>query len=284
VAGESSRNIQGMGESARTADLEQIARDSADAFGQLASAVSGVMGGLAQLASMEQRRHEERVRNLRDERASNRDTLRTASRDFAANQAEMTALERQGAAAELAMLQQSTQAKNANIRAIEKEEERAAKKAFRRTQDLQKAAAKIDAARNAVVLTGAMAYLGPGAPFAAAGIATGQLLTQLAIINATQPPKFHFGTRGQGQQAVGIPGQEYTATLERGEEVISRRAMQVPGAREIVAALERSQRPPAMGAPTLVIGDQQADAIAARANRPLSRLTRGTATAGRGRR
>ena len=282
-AAEASAGIASMNEEGSRTVLSVTAQEAAHAFGVLAGATNEVLGSLEQLASQEQERHTERIRNLRSERAANRSTLRDATRDFEASRSDMTAAEVQAAQAELEMLAQSTAAKNANIRAIEKEEERAVLKAFRRTKSLQIAQATISAATNAVILTGALAYLTWGAPVAATGIAVGQLAAELAVIASVKPPKFHRG-HTPGNQPHGISGEEYSATLERGEAVVSRRAMQVPGAREIVAELERSQRPAMSGSAPVVIGDMQADALAARANRPLSRLNRGAATAGRYRR
>ncbi len=254
----------------------------AQALTHFASSIGPVLAGMGQLAGMEARRHAERVRNLQDERSENRRSLQDQVADYEASKADMTAAERQAAQMAIAMAQQSTQATNANIRDIEKEQKRATLAAYKRQKGLQKAQAVIDAARNAVVLTGAMAYLGPFAPAAGAGIAAAGLATQIAVINATPPPKFHTGTTSAGgQNPADIPGQAFGATLERGEAVVSRRGMSTPGAREIIQALE-ANRAPSFGPQSVRIGDVEADMLTMRQNRPYAPAIRGRAMAGTG--
>jgi hypothetical protein len=229
----------------------------------LADAFSPILGNLAQLAAIEQRQHEARVQQLRDQRAESRETYRDAVNAFNDAQSDLTAAEQAAQRDYLSRLKQSEDAKREQIRAVEREEKRAAMEAFRRQKELQIAQATIDAARNAVVLTGSLAFLTFGAPFAAAGIALGQLTTQLALINSTPPPKFHFGTpaaSSTGGGVVGIPGAEVPAVLEQGEGVVSR-AGRAPTGRSMVTDIE-------------------ADLLAQRLNRPYAPAIRGRALAG----
>ncbi|MFT5461079.1 MAG: hypothetical protein ACI9K2_007601, partial [Myxococcota bacterium] len=152
AAAEASRSIASMGDPEGGGGLPPIpqwAKDAVAGLMEVAGAVQGMAGDLEQLASMEQRRHQERASNLKNERKDNRRTVRDMVREYEAGRESMTAAEQQAAEAEIAMATQSMKATNANIRAIEKEEERAAMKSYKRVKALQIAAATIDAARNA---------------------------------------------------------------------------------------------------------------------------------------
>lgn len=261
--------------------LEELPR-VADAALAVAGAISPILGNLAQLQRAEQRQHEDRVQQLRDQRALSREVYRDALADYEDSREGMTEAERAAQEDYLQRLKQSEAAKRAQIRELEKEEQRAARQAFRRQQDLQVGQAVIDAARNAVVLTGSMAYLGPFAPAAAASIAGAQLATQIAVIKSQEPPKFHFGTSAaaasQGRGPLDIAGRAFNTRLEEGEGVVSRRGMATPGARDIVEALNRGLQP--LASPAVHIGDAQADQLTARQNRPYAPGIRGRAMAG----
>lgn len=245
----------------------------------LADAFSPILGNLAQLAAIEQRQHEARVQQLRDQRAESRETYRDAVNAFNESQADLTAAEQAAQRDYLSRLKQSEDAKREQIRAVEREERRAANDAFKRQKALQIAQATIDAARNAVVLTGSLFYLGFGAPAAAIALAAGQLTTQLALIEATPPPKFHFGTpaaSSTGGGVVGIPGAEVPAVLEQGEGVVSRRGMATPGMAELVEAVNAGRAPTGRS----MVTDIEADLLAQRLNRPYAPAIRGRALAG----
>lgn len=284
AAAEASRTIQGIGAPANggPTPMQQFFEDVekvADALGFLQSSLSPILSDLATLAGIEQRQHEDRVAQLRDQRALSRDVYQSAVADYQASREDMTAAEQAAAEDYLSRLKQSEDAKRAQIREIEREEKKAAREAFKRQKELQIAQATIDAARNAVVLTGSLSFLTFGAPFAAAGIALGQLKTQLAIIEATPPPKFHFGTPGasaSGGGIVGIPGAEVPAVLEQGEGVVSRRGMATPGMAELVAAINEGRAP----AGRSTVTDTEADMLAQRLNRPYAPAIRGRALAG----
>lgn len=245
----------------------------------LADSFSPILGNLAQLAAIEQQQHEDRVAQLREQRAESRATYRDAVNAFKESQADLTAAEQAAQLDYLARLKQSEDAKRQQIREVEREEKRAALEAFRRQKALQIAQATIDAARNAVVLTGSLFYLGFGAPFVAASIAGGQLATQLALINTTPPPKFHFGTpaaSSTGGGVIGIPGAEVPAVLEQGEGVVSRRGMATPGMAELVEAVNAGRAPTGRS----MVTDIEADLLAQRLNRPYAPAIRGRALAG----
>jgi len=167
------------------------------------------------------------------------------------------------------------------IKKLEKLSEAAALKSFKVQQASQKAQAIIDGARAALALIPAFAFLGPGAPFAAATIATAATSTQLAVISAQKPPDFptgglvadrlpggaaangdHFAisaqasegiVTGRGMDALGRDGLDAINTqgggggntfiLKLNEQVIARAILGVPGlARQIVGELQAEMR------------------------------------------
>lgn len=206
-----------------------------EAATQLADAVGGqLLGGLTQLADIQQRQAEQAVSALEAQEDAVRDRYRTEVAEAKAAVAATTGAERQAAEYELALLESRRAARLQAIEEQQRAEQKAARDAFKRSQSLQRAAAIIEAARAAVSLIPAFALLGPGAPIAAAAVAAAGLDVQLRVINSAEPPKFAFG----GQ--VGGPlhaGGDVPALLERGEAVVSNRGMAQPGAREIVEAL-----------------------------------------------
>tara|TARA_R110000824_G_scaffold123456_2_gene281343 strand:+ start:3207 stop:5321 length:2115 start_codon:yes stop_codon:yes gene_type:complete len=108
-------------------------------------------------------------------------------------------------------------------------------KAFRSQKAAQKSLAIIDAARSAVSLTAAMAYLGPFAPLMAAGIAGSGLNTQLAVINAQSPPDFPVG--GPVGDRIGSVSADHVPILATPSEgVVTARGMDALG-REGLASI-----------------------------------------------
>ena len=264
--------------------MEKFAEDMEKASGVanlMASSITPIINNVATLASMEQRQHEDRVANLRTQRAESRETYRDALREFSENRDSMTDHERAVAEFELAQLKIDEENKRELIREREREAKQAARDGYKRTQALQIAAAVIESARNAIALTSAYVPIaGPYAPLVATGVAAAQLGTQIAIIQGTPPPKFHFGTSssaGANQGPSGIPGAEFAATLEQGEGVVSRRGMATPGMEELVAMVNSGQAPTMQRS----VSDTEADLLARRLNRPYAPSIRGRAEAGR---
>jgi len=247
-----------------------------------AEALTPLMGNLQQLAAIEQRQHEERVRQLRDQRALSRQVYQDAANAYEQSRHDMTASERAAQEDYLARLAQSEAAKRKQMREFEQEERAAAMKAYRRQKALQLVQIAIDSARNAVALTAAFAYAGPWAPVIATGIATAQGTTAALLVDSQPPPQFHFGTTavsaslsGNGG-AVGIPGAEVPAVLEQGEGVINRRGMATPGMAELVEAVNAGRAPTGRS----MVTDIEADLLAQRLNRPYAPAIRGRALAG----
>ncbi len=119
---------------------------------------------------------------------------------------------------------------------IEADQAERIQREFKRSQDIQRVLAVIDAARAAVALIPAFAILGPGAPLAAAAVAGAGLAAQLAVINAQQPPSF---PTGGVISTGGASANHQLAYFEPGEGVASRRAMSMPGFAEALEAANR---------------------------------------------
>lgn len=119
------------------------------------------------------------------------------------------------------------------LREQEREEKRKIRASFKAQQAAQIAAAVIDAARASLSLIPAFAFLGPGAPIAAAGVAAAGLAVQLATIKG-QEPKFHRG----------LDPSERPAVLTTAEGVANGRAMADPGFRDQLRAANAGERSP----------------------------------------
>ena len=119
-------------------------------------------------------------------------------------------------------LKATGEASTFQIALVEHEQRRAVLSAFRRNKEAQIAGAIVDAARAAVSLIPSFAFLGPGAPVAAAGVAGAGLAVQIATIQQQSPPAFPTG----GVQATGGARHgHHLAYVEPGEGVANRRAM-----------------------------------------------------------
>jgi hypothetical protein len=148
--------------------------------------------------------------------------------------------------------------------------------AFKAQQAAQVALALIDGARAAISLIPAFAFLGPGAPVAAAAVAGVATAAQVAAILA-QKPKFHTG----------LDPSEMPAILTRGEGVANQRAMATPGFREQLRAANAGTAPAAsMGPVVIALNDRvlaqldaRASKLTGRARGGTIRLSAGTATA-----
>jgi hypothetical protein len=106
-------------------------------------------------------------------------------------------------------------------------------KGFKAVKQAKRGEAIVQSAMNAVALTQSLAFLGFGAPVAAAGIAGAQLMTQLAVIDAQKPPELHIGTGRVRTRGMGPD--EVPATLLEDEAVLNRRAARRMGERQIDA-------------------------------------------------
>lgn len=180
------------------------------ALGQVWAAYDAVTGAVQDLFAASDAQHQGKLDALRAERKELVESMKTMSKT-----------EREKAQIDLDGI--NTRAKN---------EKKALEKSFKAQQKLAMAMAVVDAARAAVTLIPSFAFLGPGAPFAAAATAAAGLLTQMAVIKA-EKPKFHTG---------GSPD-EIAATLTRGEAVVNPRGVAALGGSKAIEQINRGTPP-----------------------------------------
>jgi hypothetical protein len=138
--------------------------------------------------------------------------------------------------------------------------------AFKAQQAAAVANAIIDGARSAIALIPAFAYLGPGAPVAAAALAGTATAIQIASI-LSQKPKFHTG----------LDPSEIPAILTRGEGVANQRAMASPAFREQLSQANAGMAAPAMGGPVVIaLNDRVLAQLDSRTQRITGRARGGT--------
>ena len=118
----------------------------------------------------------------------------------------------------------------AGERAVQRYAKDAAMNAFRTSQDLAKAQAVGDAAAAMISLTGSMAYLGFGAPIAAAAIVAPMLVTSLNQINSNTPPSFAAGGVVGRAFGEGSTSDHVTIQADPREGIVSARGMDALGA------------------------------------------------------
>jgi hypothetical protein len=117
------------------------------------------------------------------------------------------------------------------------EERKQAYRAFQRGQELQAAGAIIEGIRSAVALIPAFAYLGPGAPVAAAAVAGTATGIALAGIYGQPAPEFPVG-RSPDHQLVGV---------QRTEGIANNRAMSDPEFADHLRRANRGERQGSQG-------------------------------------
>lgn len=157
----------------------------------------------------------------------------------------MTAVEKARAKAELASLKNNAAVAKRQARARAKDEYDAQVAGFYVQQGAQMIAATIAAGQAAVALMVPLAFLGPGAPAAAALIAAAGLVPQLAMMAIQKPPpppKFHQGRTSD----------EIEATLLRDERVVTARGAQALGGDEAIKAANAGMATP-MSAPPITL-------------------------------
>lgn len=157
-------------------------------------------------------------------------------------------LSEQEAAAERRRVDENLAAKKKAADDLAADERKAAMEAFRRSQSLAGTQAAIAAALSAVALIPSLAYLGWGAPFAAAGLAGGALATQIAVINSQQPPEFPMGLRATS------PDHPRLVAVQDGEPVLPRRSVDLLGGPTAVDRLIAGQRPGGQGPVNVYLG------------------------------
>ena len=213
-----------------------LAQQMADTASQIGSIATGVLSSFEQLNSM-------RIADLQEQAREEVDAALKANDQW--EQTQLAKIERdqeagrisdQQAAMELRNIAQQKREKDKVARSLARDERRAARKTFRANQQLQRAQAIMAAAQNAIALTPAFAFLGPGAPIAAATAAAVALAPQLAIINRQDPPEFPMGLAPTGGHS---PDHTMLAAIQPHEGVATRQAIDSIGGPQALEDLNR---------------------------------------------
>lgn len=118
-----------------------------------------------------------------------------------------------------------TDAERKQLKRLLSEKRAAALKTFRQTQQLERAAALMEAASAYMALLRSFAYLSAGAPFAAAAVVGPSLALQLAQIDAQKPPSFPTG----GMVGDRIDGDHFAIGAQRDEAILTPRGVSTVG-------------------------------------------------------
>lgn len=129
---------------------------------------------------------------------------------------------------------QTTEHEKTQLDARHRKQQQLAAKAFRENQELQIAQAAIESFQAAVALVPAFAYLGPGAPEAAALIAAESFGLAVQGIQSQSPPEFPMGRS---------PDHPIVGAIQPEEAVLSRRAVELEG-RDRIERANRGQATP----------------------------------------
>ena len=197
-------------------------------------AADAVMSGLSDVAELQSFLYEQDLAQLQDRIARREEEI------GAWKEGELSKLEAQVESGEVskkdAMLRRQEIAQEAadKKKALNErlaDEKAAILKSFRAGQQLQRGLAIVDAARAALALIPAFAFLGPLAPAGAAAVVAPALALQLATIKAQKPPEFPMGRQPLSSDHTQL------AALQPTEAVLTSRGVQAAGGAEGVAAL-----------------------------------------------
>lgn len=209
----------------KTSDAAMMAAEGIyDTGMQLATTLADVqIQALQREAQARQDVHRKALEQLETEREGIRAKVESGRMSAAAGKEEIRRINDEEKAARRANRQQA------------RAQRKALKRSFKARQALARTQAVIDAAANAVALTGALAYLGPAAPTTATAIAGGQLSTQLAIIKSQEAPKFALGGMVRDRATT----DHVMVRAEPDEGILTRRGVRSAGGPQGVDALNR---------------------------------------------
>jgi hypothetical protein len=134
---------------------------------------------------------------------------------------------------------EETKAKREALKERTKDERKALLDSFKAVQKLQRVQATVESIRAGVSLIPAFAFMGPGAPIAAAAVAGTALAAALASINAQKPPELPMGRVPEG----GSGDHPNLARVRDDEGVLTGRGVATAGGPRAVEALNRGQSP-----------------------------------------
>lgn len=180
----------------------------------IADATNSILGDLQTLAGYQidalREKDQERVERAREHNAE----VRRNAEDEVRRQLDLGIITDRLAQEKLDQIAAQEEANNRAAAERDSAAKQEAKKLFERQKAYQIAQATIHAATSAIALIPALSFLAFGAPIAAAGLAGAALATQIAVINAQQPPEF----------PTGLSPDHHLVGIQPGEPILSRRA------------------------------------------------------------
>lgn len=199
-------------------------------------AADSIVGGFQNIIDIQQQQNDAAISQLQEQMDKRREVIKEqadAEKDRVDHLVEIGALTGKEGAEQKRLINEEAKLRRQRLRERTKDERDALKKSFNAGKNLQRAAAVIDSFRAAVALIPAFAFLGPGAPIAAAAVAATGLAASVAQINSQKPPEFPMGR---------TPDHPITANVQRDEGILSRRGVASAGGASEVARLNEGQR------------------------------------------
>jgi hypothetical protein len=213
---------------------EQVGQDVLGTFDAITSVASDMLGSFTELNNMridelrEQAEQEVEAAEKANEAWYNSQTAKI-ERDLEAGR-----ISQKEAIEERKRINEEMRAKQKAANRLAKDERRAALKSWRANKTIERTQAIMGAAKNAIALTPAFAYMGVGAPIAAAALAAASLVPQLAVINRQKPPEFPMGGM--------VSPDHMLVGAQAGEGVATRRGVAAMGGPEQLARFNEGQR------------------------------------------
>jgi hypothetical protein len=213
---------------------EQVGQDVLGTFDAITSVASDMLGSFTELNNMridelrEQAEQEVEAAEKANEAWYNSQTAKI-ERDLEAGR-----ISQKEAIEERKRINEEMRAKQKAAQGLAKDERRAALKSWRANKTIERTQAIMGAAKNAIALTPAFAYMGVGAPIAAAALAAASLVPQLAVINRQKPPEFPMGGM--------VSPDHMLVGAQAGEGVATRRGVAAMGGPEQLARFNEGQR------------------------------------------
>ena len=178
-------------------------------------AAEAVIDGFDNVIALQEQQHEAAVEQMQERMDRGREEIEAWSANESEKVARMLAsgqIDGKQAIERRKAIQMEARARREALQDETKAERAALQRSFKAHKKMQQVAAAIDAARAAMALVPAFAFLGPGAPVAAAAVAGTALAVQLGAIGKQKAPEFPMGyapsSPDHGQSVRIQPGRE----------------------------------------------------------------------------
>jgi hypothetical protein len=212
----------------------QIGQDVLGTFDAITSVAGDMLGSFTELNNM-------RIDELREQAQQEVEAAEKANEAWYTSQTakierdlEAGRISQKEAIEERKRINEEMRAKQKAANQLARDERRAILKSWRANKTIERTQAIMSAAKNAIALTPAFAYMGVGAPIAAAALASASLVPQLAVINRQKPPEFPMGGM--------VSPDHMLVGAQAGEGVATRRGVAAMGGPEQLARYNEGQR------------------------------------------